>query len=86
MATSRTDDVSRIVDRFEAFRPARLVFTRLDETAVPGVMAAEALRRNRALSFLGVGAGVPEDLRPAVKERIVRMLVGALPETVSERS
>ena len=52
----------RILDRYNAMRPARIVITKLDEseslTPLLGVVRERAL----PVSFLGTGQRVPEDL------------------------
>lgn len=45
----------RTIDRFEIFRPTRLLFTMVDQAAVFGPMIEEALRTGKALSFANGG-------------------------------
>jgi flagellar biosynthesis protein FlhF len=54
-----------VVEAFEVFRPAKLLFTRLDETDSFGPIYCEAARTHKALSFFGTGQRIPEDLAPA---------------------
>ncbi|PWU12373.1 MAG: hypothetical protein C5B51_00730 [Terriglobia bacterium] len=79
-ASMRLADLRRIVDRFEAFHPAKLLFTRLDEAESSAAMFCEAARTRKPLSFFGTGQLVPEDLEPARKETITRLLARELPQ------
>ena len=64
-ASMRNADLSRTIDRFEVFSPAKIIFTRLDETASFGAMISESVRTGKAISFLSAGQHIPEDLKPA---------------------
>jgi flagellar biosynthesis protein FlhF len=82
-ASMRSADMTRTLASYRAFRPARLVFTRIDETETVGPllsMAAEC-----PVSFLGTGQRVPEDLLEgkefAIESRLlpsVELACGAL--------
>lgn len=74
-AAMRSADLSRVVDRFEMFRPAKLAFTRVDETACFGPLVNEAVRTGKPVSFLSGGQRIPEDLDPATKDRIIDLVL-----------
>jgi len=63
-----------VVERFDIFRPASLLFTRLDETDSFGTAFSVAAGRGKPISFLGTGQVIPEDLAPATRERILSLL------------
>jgi len=73
-ASMKSADLIRVADRFDIFRPASLVFTRLDETESLGTAVSLAARRALPISFLAAGQEIPEDLEPATAERILRLL------------
>jgi flagellar biosynthesis protein FlhF len=77
-ASMKSADLNRVTERFEVFRPANLLFTRLDETATWGTLFTTAVRTGKPLSFLGTGQQIPEDLEPARKEEILARLVARL--------
>jgi flagellar biosynthesis protein FlhF len=79
-ASLRQADLQRTVDLFQAFQPAKLLFTRLDETDSTGAMFCEAARTGKPLSFFSTGQVVPEDMEPATKARITAFLVRELPQ------
>jgi flagellar biosynthesis protein FlhF len=79
-ASMRLADLRRVVDRFEAFQPAKLLFTRLDETDSSAAIFSVAARTAKPLSFFGTGQLVPEDLEPAQKEKVTRLLARELPQ------
>jgi flagellar biosynthesis protein FlhF len=75
-ASMRPADLSRVVDRFEMFRPQRLIFTRLDEAGAFGSLVNESVRTGKPISFLAAGQQVPEDFEPATAERITGLVAG----------
>lgn len=78
-ATTRPVDIEGVAKRFEAFRPAGLIFTRLDETDSTGSIAGEAIRSSKPVTWICSGQLIPEDIEPASKRRIVGALVHQLP-------
>src|SRR4051794_33631553 len=61
-ASMRAVDVARLARRFDVFRPAKLLFTHLDDTESYASIFCEAARSGRPLSFFCHGQQVPEDL------------------------
>jgi flagellar biosynthesis protein FlhF len=80
-ASMKSADLSRVAGQFEIFRPANLLFTRLDETESVGSLFSLAVRSGRPLSFLATGQQIPEDLEPAEKGRIVNALMARMRRT-----
>lgn len=76
-ASMKSADITRAVERFEIFGPAKLLFTRLDETATLGPVVNEAARTRKPVSFLTAGQQVPEHLEPATKGRIIDRLLSS---------
>ena len=74
-ASMKSADITRAVDRFEVFRPAKLLFTRLDETCLLGPVLSEAARTGKPLSFFAAGQQIPEDLEPATKSRMADLVL-----------
>jgi flagellar biosynthesis protein FlhF len=74
-ASMKSADITRAVDRFEVFRPAKLLFTRLDETCLLGPVLSEASRTGKPLSFFAAGQQIPEDLEPATKNRMADLVL-----------
>ncbi len=74
-ASMKSADLTRAADRFEMFRPRKLVFTRLDETEQYGSILSLAVRTAKPISFLSGGQRVPEDLERASRQRLVELLV-----------
>jgi flagellar biosynthesis protein FlhF len=81
-ASMRREDLRSAADRFAAFAPSKLLFTKLDETNSFGAMFSESVRLRKPLSFFCNGQSVPEDLAPADKDRITASLVTQLPEAL----
>ena len=73
-ATMKSADLTHVAERFDIFRPASLLFTRLDETDSFGTAFSVAVGRGKPISFLGTGQVIPEDLAPATRDRILGLL------------
>jgi len=74
--SAKSSDISRMVDRYSIFGPAKLLFTRLDETTSYGAVLNESVRTGLPVSFLGAGPRVPDDVEPATQDRIVDLFLG----------
>jgi flagellar biosynthesis protein FlhF len=61
-ATTRSEDVSRILARFQRFSPQRVIFTKLDETESRSAVVGDLLRSEIRITFITNGQRVPEDL------------------------
>jgi len=61
-ATTRSDDITKIVSRFQRFSPASVIFTKIDETDSKGALTGDLLRNELPVSYLTNGQRVPEDL------------------------
>ena len=57
--------------------PAKLLFTRLDETDSFGALVSESARRDLPISFLATGQQIPDDLEPATSERLAQLVLGS---------
>ena len=78
-ASMKPTDLARVTDSFEVFRPQRMIFTRLDETASFGSIFNEAARTGKALSFFTAGQRIPEDLETATRQRLVQLVLSGKP-------
>jgi flagellar biosynthesis protein FlhF len=83
-ASMRVEDLHKTARLYDVFRPAKLLFTRLDETTSLAAVFCVAAGCNSPISFLSAGQSVPEDLEPATKERIVESLVRQLPSAMEQ--
>jgi flagellar biosynthesis protein FlhF len=69
----------QITEIYRIFHPSRLLFTKLDETLSFGPLLEEAVRTKWPVSFLGIGASIPEDLIPATPDVLADLIVGRRP-------
>jgi flagellar biosynthesis protein FlhF len=76
-ASMKPADLTRVADRFAAFRPNKLLFTRLDETSTFGSLWAEAATRSLPISFLCEGQRIPEDFREATGDYLADLVMGS---------
>jgi flagellar biosynthesis protein FlhF len=74
-ASMKSADLSHAADRFEVFRPRKLLFTKLDETETFGPLVNEAVRTGKPISFLASGQRIPEDLEAATAKRVVELVL-----------
>jgi flagellar biosynthesis protein FlhF len=75
-SSMKSADLSRVVDSFEAFRPQRLIFTKLDETGSFGPIFNESVRTGKPLSFFATGQRIPEDLEAASRSWLAELILG----------
>ncbi|MBI4875836.1 MAG: hypothetical protein HY822_14465 [Acidobacteria bacterium] len=69
-AGARPEDLPRFLAFFAPFRPAKLLFTRLDETLGRDTILQAAETTGLPLSYFSAGPRVPEDLAPAELSRL----------------
>ena len=75
-ATMSGRELRRAIDRFAIFRPASMLFTRIDETVGFGRILTEAARTKTPLSFFGTGPEIPEDLETVTKQALADRVLG----------
>jgi len=63
-----------MLERFAVWRPAKLLFTHLDEMETPGALLETAMRSGLPVSFLADGRQIPEDIREASKAELLAPL------------
>jgi len=64
------------VDRFSAARADRLILTKLDEADGLGGVLAVLGQADRPVSYLTTGQAVPDDIEPADRARLARLILG----------
>src|SRR5581483_8816885 len=74
-ASMKSADLTRVVEAFEIFRPAKLLFTRLDETSSFGPIYCEGARTHKPLSFFGTGQRIPEELAQASQDLLIDLIL-----------
>jgi flagellar biosynthesis protein FlhF len=75
-AGSSAKDVDRLLTTHAAARPTRVVLTRVDETYSVAQLAGVLKARGLAVSYLGTGQRVPEDLLRATPAFLAAALIG----------
>jgi flagellar biosynthesis protein FlhF len=75
-SSTKPADLTRMVDRFEVFRPQNLLFTRMDETGSFGPIFSEAARTSKPLSFFSAGQRIPEDVEAAGRSKLISLVLG----------
>lgn len=64
------------VERFSVVRADRLILTKLDEADGLGGILAVLGQANRPVSYLTTGQAVPDDIEPADRARLARLILG----------
>ena len=75
-ASTKPSDLCAAVERYRAFGPGKLIFTRLDETSRYGAIVSESSKRGLPISFLCSGQRIPDDLEPATRRKLVDLIAG----------
>jgi flagellar biosynthesis protein FlhF len=75
-APARQADLLQLTRRFEVFRPAKLLFTKLDESSFLTSLYGTAAGTGKPISFLTAGPVVPEDIEPATPDRVAGLVWG----------
>lgn len=66
-------DFRRVMERYQIFRPSKLVVTKMDEAQAFGPAFSEAVRAGLALSFVTDGPRVPDDIKTASLDDLVAL-------------
>ena len=64
------------VERFAVVRADRLILTKLDEADGLGGVLAVLGQADRPVSYLTTGQAVPDDIEPADRTRLARLILG----------
>lgn len=74
-ATTKPRDLAEIAQRYDALKPTRMIFTKLDETSTYGPLLGTLVRVKRPLSYLATGQEVPEALEMATSRRVADLIL-----------
>ncbi len=75
-ASARQADLLHLACRYEVFRPAKLLFTKLDESRSLASLYGAAAGTGKPISFVTAGPAVPEDIEPATTGQGSRLSLG----------
>ena len=75
-ATTKTEDLELIFDRFRIFRPSELIFTKVDETESTGTLLNLVNRMRVPVGFVTNGQNVPDDLKIANPQLLADLVLG----------
>jgi flagellar biosynthesis protein FlhF len=73
-ASLRQSAMTSVLARFAEFRPAKILFTRLDDADAIGAVLEPAIRSGLPISFLSNGQQIPDDVEEASKESLADKL------------
>jgi flagellar biosynthesis protein FlhF len=75
-ATAGEKSLRSAVERFATARADRLILTKLDEAEGLGGLLGVISQANRPVSYLTTGQAVPDDIEPAHRARLARLILG----------
>lgn len=78
--TTSLIEMKRIAENFEALRPNRIAFTKLDETDLFGTMLSFAVFSKKPLSYTTFGQNVPGDFSAANPKDLIRRMLEGKPD------
>ena len=70
-ATLRSSSAARLMERFRALGPAKLLLTHTDEIESTGSLVDLAIRSRLPVSYLSCGQNIPEDIQEASKDKLL---------------
>lgn len=73
--TSKEEDMSMIVEQFQAFPIEKFIATKIDETNSVGALFNLMRTYERGVAYYANGQEVPEDLEEATKENVIDLLL-----------
>jgi flagellar biosynthesis protein FlhF len=74
-ATTKSNDLKDITDRFSVVGASKLVFTKLDETTTYGPLLNETVRTRLPIGYFTTGQNVPDDIETATPAKLARMIL-----------
>jgi len=74
-ATTKTNDLHDIAEKFRKVGARKLVFTKLDETTTYGPLLNEVLRSGLPMAYFTTGQNVPDDIETATPAKLVKLII-----------
>jgi flagellar biosynthesis protein FlhF len=74
-ATTRSEDITKIIIRFQRFKPNSVILTKIDETDSKGSVAADLLRNEIPVAYVTNGQRVPDDLLMPTAEELAQYVL-----------
>jgi flagellar biosynthesis protein FlhF len=75
-ATASERSLRSAVERFSLVHADRLILTKLDEVENFGAVLSILGQTNRPISYITTGQAVPDDIEPADRSRLARLILG----------
>lgn len=77
-ACTKYKDMLDIIEKYEALKIKKIIFTKLDETTTYGAILNVVDRSKKNLSYFTNGQSVPDDIEFADQEKYYKLLIGDL--------
>jgi flagellar biosynthesis protein FlhF len=76
--TTSVRNCREIVSNYDFLKDYKLIFTKLDETPINGVMLNAIFYTKKGLSYFATGQCVPDDIEVANIDKITKNLLGSI--------
>lgn len=76
--TTSLRNCKEILGKYSFLKDYKLLFTKLDETQMTGIILNARFMSNRNLSYITVGQSVPDDIEVVNIEKIIKNLLGSI--------
>ena len=76
-ATVSMSNCREIIKNYSFLKDYKLLFTKLDETKVNGIILNSCVHTGKKLSYITNGQNVPDDIETADVERIIKSIMGS---------
>jgi flagellar biosynthesis protein FlhF len=76
-AATKPEDMKEAAKNFSVLKPSSYVFTKVDETGSRGGLIDQMLNLRLPVSFITNGQRVPEDIIPATRRRLLKLVLEA---------
>ncbi len=80
-ANVQGNGLNEVVNTFKYLKPDGCILTKLDECVSLGGVLSVVIKQQLAVAYLSDGQRVPEDIQPAIAERLVERSVGLMQES-----
>jgi len=75
-ATTKSSDLSEIVNHFEKLKPSHFILSKLDETSSYGALFTQLIRAKKSVSYVTFGQSVPEDIARPGNDYLADLFLG----------
>jgi flagellar biosynthesis protein FlhF len=76
--TTSLRNCREILNNYDFLQNYKLIFTKMDETPIPGIILNARVLTNKKISYVTTGQSVPDDIEIANIDKITKNLLGSI--------